>query len=195
MSDAAAALEPYLRALLEENQHINLTAVRDLDAARVLHVLDSLAIGALDLEPPRRCLDLGTGNGFPGVALATLFPDTQLTLLDRTRKKLLAIERVLAAAGLDAAITTVHADAAQAPRTHPELRQHFDLVTARAVAAPDVVAPLAAPFIAPGGHLVLWLDRQTPAPVTLPGFERVAMHSYDLPEPAARRRSLACYAA
>jgi 16S rRNA (guanine527-N7)-methyltransferase len=194
LTDVASRLEPYLRALLQENQHINLTAVRDLDAARVLHVLDSLALGALDFDPPpRRCLDLGSGNGFPGVALRALYPDAEVTLLDRTRKKLLAIARVLEGVGMAQGITTVHVDAAQAPRTHPELLRRFDLVCARAMAAPPRVAELAAPFLAPGGQLVLWLDQQTAAPATLPRLLRVAVHEYDLPAPAARHRRLAAY--
>ena len=44
MKDYVAQLEPYLRAMLDENTRINLTAIRDLDAARVLHVQDSLAM-------------------------------------------------------------------------------------------------------------------------------------------------------
>ena len=58
MSDPATALLPYLRALLEENERINLTAIRDLDTARVLHVEDSLAVAALGLPAPAHCLDL-----------------------------------------------------------------------------------------------------------------------------------------
>ena len=192
MTGAAEELEPYLRALLAENQKINLTGIRDLDTARVLHVLDSLALAALDLGTPSRCLDLGTGNGFPGVALRVLYPEAEVTLLDRTRKKLLAIERVLARVGMEG-FHTVHADAAHAPNTHPDLRRRFDLVAARAVAAPHKVAELAGPLTAPGGLLALWLDAATEPPGDLPAFTLTREHVYDLPEPAARRRRIAAY--
>ncbi len=193
MTVGPEALEPYLRALLDWNQRINLTAVRDLEAARVLHVLDSLAIQDLALDPPPTdCLDLGTGNGFPGVALRLVFPKAKLTLLDRTRKKLRAIEQILTAAGLDG-IDTLHLDAEQAPRTNPDLRARFDLITARAVAPPDKLAHLAHPLLSPSGHLVLWLDEQTTAPTRLPGLHLVSTHEYQLPAPAARTRHLAHY--
>lgn len=193
MTIGPETLEPFLRALLVENQQINLTGVRDLATARVLHVLDSLAIQGLTLpKPPSKCLDLGSGNGFPGVALRFVYPTAAVTLLDRTRKKLLAIERVLSATGITD-ITTVHVDAEQAPRTHPDLLAKFDLVTARAVGQPTRVAGLASPLMSSGGHLVLWLDEHTAAPTKLTGIELAVSLDYDLPEPAARRRRLACY--
>ena len=193
MTIGPETLERYLRALLEENQRINLTAVRDLAAARVLHVLDSLAIqGLAQPDPPATCLDLGSGNGFPGVALRVVYPQCRVTLLDKTRKKLLAIERVLASAQIEG-IETVHVDAAQAPRTHPALLAHFDLVTARAVADPHTVGQLASPFLTSQGRLVLWLDAQTTPPPELAGVQLVDTLEYDLPEPAARHRRLACY--
>jgi 16S rRNA (guanine527-N7)-methyltransferase len=186
-------LEPFLCALLNENQQINLTAVRDLAAARILHSLDSLRIQQLSLPPsPQSCLDLGTGNGFPGIALHFIYPQATITLMDRTRKKLVAIERVLATVGI-AGIHTIHADAEQAPKQHPELASKFDLVTARAVGDPSKVARMASPLIAPQGHLVLWLDENTSAPAKLTGVELSEVREYELPEPAARRRRLACY--
>jgi 16S rRNA (guanine527-N7)-methyltransferase len=187
------ALEPYLRALLEENQKLNLTGIRDLEQARVLHVLDSLAIAGLGLAPTS-CLDLGTGNGFPGVALRVLFPDAEVTLIDRTAKKLDAIQRALEVAQLRG-ISTVHVDAAIARRTHPELLGRFDLIAVRAVGRPAAVAALAAPLSTADGQLVLWLDEGTEPPETLPDFAFVAAHDYELPQPASRRRRLALYAA
>lgn len=66
----ANRLLAYLDAMLTINEQINLTAVRDREHAVVLHVLDGLAFDLLGLHP-RHGLDLGTGNGFPGVAVAT----------------------------------------------------------------------------------------------------------------------------
>lgn len=186
-------LERYLRLLLVENEHLNLTSIRDFDTARILHVQDSLAIRDLHLYPsPRRCLDLGSGNGFPGVALALLYPDADVVLLDRTAKKLAAIERVLAAVPITG-ITTVHADATHAPHTHPAFASAFDLIIARALGSPELVARLAAPLCARGGRLVLWLDAERRAPTTLGRFRRARVHAYELPAPAPRHRRLALY--
>ena len=190
----AARLERYLRALLDENRRINLTAIRDLDAARVLHVQDSLALAQLELAP-RRCLDLGTGNGFPGVAVRALYPVAELVLLDRTQKKLQAIGRVLGQTDLldSGDIELCHADASQLRGLRPEWVGAFDLVTARAVGTPAKVAALAEPLLTPAGSLVLWLDAVTEAPEGLGDLGLDREVDYELPEPAARRRRLAVY--
>ena len=93
--DAEGALGVYLEAMLAENQHLNLTGIRDPQEARVLHVLDSLQIGELPLAP-RRAIDLGSGNGFPGVALCALYPDAEVFFMERTGKKAAAIQRIFA---------------------------------------------------------------------------------------------------
>lgn len=185
-----ARLLTFLDALLEKNRQLNLTAVRDPEQAAVLHVLDSLAVSLAAL-PVRRALDLGSGNGFPGVAVAALWPEAEVSLMERTAKKARALGELLA--GTDFGhVGVLHLDAEQAPRLHPELRAAFDLVTARAVAAPDRVARLAAPLTARGGHLVLWLDRETGVETDLDrSFEVVRELRYELPEPAARKRRLA----
>ena len=87
---AAEEVLTYLDAMLLTNQHINLTAVRSKEAAVVLHALDSLAFGLTGLKP-HHVLDLGTGNGFPGIAVAALHPHATINLMDKTGKKVRAI--------------------------------------------------------------------------------------------------------
>lgn len=189
---AAARLLRYLEAMLAENEHVNLTGIRDPAQALVLHVLDSLAIGALDLSP-RDCADLGTGNGFPGIALRVLWPGSRVTWIERTGKKVQAIERALRAAAIDD-VQVLNVDADQAPRLRPQLRGRYDLIVARALAEPAAVAATCAPLATPDATLVLWLDADARPNASLPGgFDRVAWHEYELPEPAARHRRLAVY--
>ncbi len=191
--DAAQRLCAYLDAILAENQQVNLTAVRDPEQALVLHVLDSLAIARADLEAPALAFDLGTGNGFPGVAVKALWPDTRVVLCDRTRKKLDAIDRALLVAGLD--VDTIWLDAAQVRARAEEFVGTCDLVTARAVGEPDAVAPLARPLLRAGGRLVLWLAADAEAPRRIAGaLAQVGIVDYELPAPAARQRKLAVYA-
>lgn len=189
--DAAEGLLRYLDAMLEVNQQVNLTAIRDREQAVVLHALDGLALGRLPLQP-QHVLDLGTGNGFPGVAVAALHPRASVVLLDRTQKKIRAIGACLLTARLPD-VETLALDAAQAPALRRELRAAFDLVTARAVGTPDAVAELAAPLCRPGGSLVLWLDQDAPSPDRLGPFRLQRREEYSLPEPAARQRVLAWY--
>ena len=184
----ATRLLAYLDAMLLLNEQINLTAVRDREQAVVLHVLDSLAFARTGLHP-RHALDLGTGNGFPGVAIASLHPGASVVLMDRTGKKVRAIGGCLVTARLDG-VETLNLDAEQAPGLRRDLRHAFDLVTARAVGTPERLAELADPLTRPGGHLVLWLDADAAAPERLGPFHRKDLLPYDLPAPAARQRLL-----
>ena len=190
--EAAEQLLAYLDAMLDENQRINLTAVREREAAVLFHALDSLAIGsaALGIETST-CVDLGTGNGFPGVAVACLFPEAEVVLMDRTLKKLKAIERALAAAEFDPQrVRTLQMDAAEAPSHGHE--RHFDLVTARALGEPRPVGLLARPLLRPFGNFLCWMSEEQRASHPNPkAFQQPQYVGYELPAPADRRRVLA----
>ncbi|MCB0634608.1 MAG: 16S rRNA (guanine(527)-N(7))-methyltransferase RsmG, partial [Lewinella sp.] len=69
------------------------------------------------------------GGGFPGIPLAIMFPETQFTLIDGTRKKITVVEEVVKAIGLEN-VTTRHTRA-------EDLKGHFDFVISRAVARLD----------------------------------------------------------
>lgn len=186
--DRAQKLLAYLDAMLALNEQINLTAVRDREAAVVLHALDGLAFARTGLRA-RHVLDIGSGNGFPGVCIAALHPGASVVLMDKTGKKVRAIGTCLMTSRFDA-VETLNLDAAQAPALRREMRHAFDVVSARAVSTPAVVAELAEPLTRPGGHLVLWLDAEAELPQQLGAFRLEQTVHYDLPEPAARRRVL-----
>jgi len=82
----------YLALLERWNKAYNLTAVRDPVEMVPRHVLDSLSI--LPWVPPGRLLDAGTGAGLPGVPLAILKPDLEVTLLDSAGKKVRFLRQV-----------------------------------------------------------------------------------------------------
>lgn len=190
-AEAAEEVLAYLDAMLATNEQINLTSIRDREQAIVLHALDSVAFQLTGLVP-RHVLDLGTGNGFPGVGVAALHPRATVLLMDKTGKKVRAVTACLLTARLDR-IETIQMDAAQAPALRKDFRHGFDLVTARAVARPEAVAPLAEPLVRPGGHLALWLEHGAELPERLGRFRRQALRTYELPEPAVRKRVIALY--
>lgn len=187
----AERLLAYLDAMLALNEQINLTAVRDRAQAFVLHALDGLAFALTGLHP-RHVLDIGTGNGFPGVCVAALHPGASVVLMDRTGKKVRAVGSCLVTAKFDG-VETLQLDAAQAPALRADLRHAFDVVTARAVGPARMLAELAEPLLRPGGNLVLWLDRDATTDERLPSFRLVRRHTYELPAPAARERVIAHY--
>ncbi len=192
--EACQRLLAYLDAMLDENTRINLTAVRDREEAVLFHALDALAMAGIPWETPtERALDIGTGNGFPGVAIACLHPAAEVVLMDRTLKKLKAIERALEAAGFsDRRISTVQMDAREAPAKG--LKASFDWITTRAVSGPEAMGKLAEPLLLPHGRWLAWLSSETEAPATVTKRLQLREHfSYTLPTQPARQRHIAMY--
>ena len=126
------------------------TTVRDPEEALDRHVADSLV--ALELPvvaEAHRIADLGSGAGWPGLALAAALPEAQVALVESAIRHCRYLSR--AAEGL-ANVSVVHA---RAEEWAEGLGAH-DLVTARALAALPVVLEYAAPLLADGGHVVAW---------------------------------------
>ena len=176
---SAKAAEEFIEA------HLNVYWLRPESA--LWDAIASSVISRADFVTPS--LDLGSGNGFPGVSVAALHPGASVVLLDRTGKKVRAMGSCLLTARLDG-VETMHLDAAQAPALRRDLRHAFDLVVARAVSRPAALAELADPLLRPGGHLVLWLEADAELPQRLGGMRRAQALRYDLPEPAVRQRVL-----
>jgi 16S rRNA (guanine(527)-N(7))-methyltransferase RsmG len=150
----------YLDRMLVENQKLNLTAIRDREQALVLHVLDSLQVWAVVAKPPQLILDLGSGNGFPGVAAACLWSDARTVLVERTQKKAAAIVRCLSDVG-PSGIEVLPLDASQLPARRPDLAAGADLVLARAFGTLAQGIELAEPLMRRhGSMLVQWKAAQ-----------------------------------
>lgn len=143
-------LARFVALLLAENRRVNLTAVRDAAGVWRVHVCDSLALLPLVRETtPRSLLDLGSGGGLPGVPLACVRPRLGVTLLDATRKKLAAVERIVWGMGLrNVSFAWGRAETLARDLAY---RERFDAVAARAVAELRVLVEYAAGFIRPGG--------------------------------------------
>lgn len=142
----------YARLLVEWNEKINLTAITDPDGITVKHFADSLALFKYaDIETGAKCIDVGTGAGFPGVAMLIARPDLKVTLLDSTGKKLNVIANILDEIGLKAEI--LHARAEEASRK-AEYREQFDFATARAVANLRELSEYCLPFVKQGGSFI-----------------------------------------
>jgi len=92
----------YLDLLARWNQSYNLTAVRDPQQMISRHLLDSLSV--LPWLESTSLLDAGTGAGLPGVPLAIMQPELEVTLLDSAGKKIRFLRHVKRALGL----TNVH---------------------------------------------------------------------------------------
>jgi 16S rRNA (guanine527-N7)-methyltransferase len=110
------------------------------------HIADALS--ALPHLTPGRFADIGSGAGFPGLVLATAFPEAHVTLIESQRRHAAVAERLGRAAGLRNVVVL--------PLRAEEVREQFDTVTARAVAPLAVLVEYAAPLLRLGGQLIAW---------------------------------------
>ena len=145
----AAQFERYHAMLTEANARMNLTRVPDApDEAIDRNYLDCAAALAGSFPRVERAVDVGSGAGFPGIPLAILLPDTRFTLIDALGKRVDFLRAVIAALGLNA--EALHLRAEDAARRE-DLRERFDLATARAVAPMNVLCEYLLPFVKVGG--------------------------------------------
>jgi 16S rRNA (guanine527-N7)-methyltransferase len=183
-----------LQALLDllENDPEAPTTVTDRREALDAHVADSLVALELDaVREAREVADLGSGAGFPGLALALALPDARVHLVESVGRKCAFLERAVTAAGAgNASIVCERAE------TWAGGRDRCDLVTARALGSLPVLVEYAAPLLREGGSLVAWKGRRDPdeeadgaAAAAALGMEPVDVVTV-APYPAARHRHL-----
>jgi 16S rRNA (guanine527-N7)-methyltransferase len=149
-------LRDLVQVFLAENEKVNLSALRTEDACWHGNVLDSLALNELpDLtKTVHTFLDVGTGGGFPLLPLAITHPDWTCTGLDSIGKKMLAVQRI--ADGVHLKNVRTIAERAEVLAHNKDHREHYDLVTSRAVAEMSVLLEYCAAFAKVGGVIVLW---------------------------------------
>jgi len=141
----------YLLAILRVNRQLNLTRIVDpLEAVR-LHLLDSLAATPeLKQAPSGKCIDIGSGAGFPGVPLA-IESGRDFTLLDSVGKKARVVQGVLDGLNGQVPATAVSARAEEIARTSPA---YYSVAVARAVAPLQALLELASPLLERNGRLI-----------------------------------------
>jgi 16S rRNA (guanine527-N7)-methyltransferase len=150
--DLCASIREYVALLKRWNERISLTSVRGSDAMLRLHFGESLWATKLVGFGKSRLADVGSGAGFPGLALKLVCPDLQLTLIESNNKKAAFLAEVVRALDLrDVEIFTGRADA-----WVPDGR-HFDFMTARAVGSFPALLDWGASYLSPGGKTVLWV--------------------------------------
>lgn len=147
-------LVAYIDMVLERNEHINLTAIRDRDEALIKHLADSLTVMEVpEFWDAEEIIDVGTGAGFPGALLAIAFPEKDFVLLDSTLKRLKVINEFAEKLGIDN-IRTVHGRAEELNRQ--EYKESFDLCVSRAVADLQKLAGWCLPFVKKGGAFIAY---------------------------------------
>ena len=153
--DRIAALNVYLTMLADWNTRMDLTSVPDAEMAR-RHFLDSLLpLTRAEYFPQGvRLIDVGTGAGFPGLALAVARPDFRVTLLEAQGKRCQFLRAVCDELGLSN--VTVIQDRAEVSGRAAGHREAYDRAVARAVAPLNVLCEYLLPFVKPGGYALCW---------------------------------------
>jgi 16S rRNA (guanine527-N7)-methyltransferase len=140
----------YFENLEESNKVMNLTAISGEEDVARLHFLDCAAVLKMEDFAGKRVIDVGTGAGFPGLAMKIACPEMELTLLDSLDKRINFLKDTCAKTGIED-VTCIHARAEEIPEGY---RESFDFATARAVAEMRILCELCMPFVKVGGAML-----------------------------------------
>lgn len=150
----------YYDMLADWNGRMNLTAITEREEVAKKHFADSLLPVSL-IPKGARLIDVGTGAGFPGLALKLMRPDIRLTLLDSLNKRVEFLRAVCDSLALED-VECVHARAEDAAKDKA-LRERFDIAAARAVAHTAFLSEWLIPFLKVGGTALLYKGPQAEA--------------------------------
>lgn len=137
------------------NRRTNLISQQDAALLWERHVLPSIIpLRFVEIPPESWLLDIGSGGGFPAIPLKILRPDLQMLLVDSVRKKTLFLQKAISDLKLGKIAAANRRVEELADRA--ELRESFDLITARAVGAIELLLDWGKPFLKSGGRWLLW---------------------------------------
>jgi 16S rRNA (guanine527-N7)-methyltransferase len=155
-AEKTAKFHQLTERMLEVNEHMNLTAIREPRAVVLRHYADSLTIE--DLLPQNASIaDVGCGAGFPSLPLAICRPDLKILALDSTAKRIRYVQETADLLGCNN-LTALAARAEEAGQG--EHRERYDICTARAVAALPVLAEFCLPLVRVGGKFLAMKARK-----------------------------------
>ncbi len=172
-------LMAFLILLQKWNRTYSLTAIRDMEVAVDLHLLDSLT--AMPYVGEGSLLDVGTGAGLPGIPLAVMNQDKRFVLLDCNAKKI----RFVRQATIELGLKNVEALAMRVESYRPE--NLFDVVMARAFASLDDIYQMARPLLAKGGRILAQKGRVPHEEIRSLACEGITVHSLRIPHLDAER--------
>lgn len=150
-----AKIRDYILLLQKWNRSVSLTSITDPGEIVGRHFGESMY--ATKLLPVENCrlADVGTGAGFPGIALKIASPGIRLTLIESNQKKCAFLSEVVRSLEF----TDVEILAERFEQIRPETMQ-ANIVTCRAVGEFKQLLRWSANALARRGHLVLWVGAE-----------------------------------
>ena len=80
-------LDTHYNSLSRWNARLNLTRISGLEAIVRFHYCESLFLGRFLPPGSHRVVDIGSGGGFPGIPVAILRPECEVTLVESHQRK------------------------------------------------------------------------------------------------------------
>ena len=150
-SDQLNQLELYYELLVEWNNKINLTGITEHNEVYLKHFYDSLTICRnINLNEVDSLADVGTGAGFPGMLIKILFPNLKVDLIDSLGKRIVFLNDVVNKLKLQK-ISIINA---RAEEYATQVREKYDVVTARAVAPLNILLEYCIPLVKNKGYFI-----------------------------------------
>ena len=141
----------YMELLLEWNEKINLTTITNEDDMILKHFIDSLTIKKY-MSENEKIIDIGTGAGFPGIPLAIMNKNNEITLMDSLNKRIVFLNDVIDKLKLTN-VKAIHSRAEELAR-NKTYREKYDVAVSRAVANLSTLVEYMLPFVSVGGKCI-----------------------------------------
>jgi 16S rRNA (guanine527-N7)-methyltransferase len=166
---AADHVAAHARLVLESPAALHLTTIRDPEVFLERHVGEAFE-GASRVDPSRSgpLVDLGSGNGYPGIPIALARPGLRVVLVESSRRKSDFLRRALVSAALDGTVLERRVQRA----SDLEAVAPIEVLVTRAAEGWDAVVPRLASAFRPGGTALIWSGAAARAIVTRASWRR-----------------------
>ena len=139
----------YADLLIEWNEKMNLTAIKDYDGIYEKHFYDCL-LASFEFKYAGNLCDVGAGAGFPSIVLKIVYPELNVTIVEPLNKRCTFLKMLVNSLELDN-VEIVNERSEDFAKVK---RESFDIVTARAVANLNMLSELCIPLVKVGGYFI-----------------------------------------
>ncbi|HJQ99190.1 MAG TPA: RsmG family class I SAM-dependent methyltransferase [Candidatus Polarisedimenticolaceae bacterium] len=176
---ASRRIVAHARLVLESAPMLHLTTITDEATFLERHIGESFEGAALvDTSAAGTLVDLGSGNGYPGIPMALARPHLRPVLVESSHRKADFLRRALQAAALDGVVL----DRRVQRSTDLDEVGPIEMLVTRAAEGWEAVVPRLAPAIRPGGLVLIWAGESASAIVTRASWRRFELvRSHALP--------------
>lgn len=147
--------EKYYQFLVEENKKYNLTSITEEDDVIFKHFLDSVLPEKL-IDKNAKCVDVGSGAGFPAIPLKIVRPDVEICMVDSLQKRVNFLNQTINLIKLEN-ITVFHARVEDFAIKNSE---KFDYALSRAVAQVPTLAEYLIPLVKVNGKVIMYKSQK-----------------------------------